>query len=184
MGALRCILMAVWALTVVGISPATAQVERRSFKDLQYEGVTAQVLEPSCATASIVTVLNTQFRANLDEGEVWANYLSTLSPEQQKIALEDGLSLADMGRVVEQLGYKAYIVRISLLDLMRVGRPAIVFMQREGPGAYRHFLVLDELDGNRVSLRDPALGKRREHVEIFMQAWQGLAVFIGPAGSG
>lgn len=135
--------------------------------------------EPSCAAASIVTLVNTAFGLQLKEGEVWLQYLKTLPLEEQELALDKGLSLFDISRIVEGLGFRAHVVSISLLDLDRVGQPAIVYLERGEPRPFRHLVVFDGIDGTRVKLRDPALGNRRIHVERFVEEWQGrYAVFI------
>ena len=168
--------------TVAGASTAKADEDRVTWTELRYHDTARQGLEPSCAAASVVTILNAQFGESLDEFQVWAAYVQSLSETQRQKASEEGLSIADMVELVEGLGYRAYAVRIDLLALNQIDRPAIVYLERSGPLPYRHFLVFDGLDGNRAILRDPSLGNRRVQVGSFMRQWQGHAVFIDRTG--
>lgn len=176
----------IFAVTVFGAIALASMVKadqgRVTWTDLRYHNIARQGLEPSCAAASVVTILNAQFGENLDELSVWAAYVRGLSEFERQKASEDGLSIADMVELVGGLGYRAYAVRIDLLALHQIDRPAIVYLERGGPQPYRHFLVFDGLDGNRAILRDPALGNRRVHVGSFMRQWQGHAIFIDRAG--
>lgn len=168
------------ALTILVLSSTAAFAEdsRITWTDLRYANVARQGLEPSCAAASVVTILNSQFGENLDEFQVWTAYVLSLSEAERAIASDQGLSIADIVELVEGLGYRAHPVRIDLLELDRVDHPAIVYIERDGQQAFRHFAVFDRLDGQRVVLLDPSLGNRRVTIETFMRQWQGHAIFI------
>lgn len=172
----RTVLIAV--ILATGFPAAGKEI--RTFQDLRYEGVVRQGDEPSCAAASVVTILNHSFGEALVEGDVWLGYLQQLDPEQQDVAMRDGLSIMDMVRLIEGLGYRAHATRISLmgLALARTRQPAIVYVERGGSRDYRHFLVFDGLDGSRAVLRDPAVGNRRVHIEHFLSEWRGHAIFV------
>lgn len=168
------------ALAVLALSstPVCADDSRITWMDLRYANVARQGLEPSCAAASVVTILNSQFDEELDEFEVWTAYVLALNEAEQAVASDQGLSVADIVQLVAGLGYRAYPVEIDLLELDRVDHPAIVYIERDGAQAFRHFAVFDGIDGQRVLLRDPSLGNRRVGVETFMRQWTGYAIFI------
>lgn len=168
------------ALAILALSSTSvcAEADRSTWIDLRYANVARQGLEPSCAAASVVTILNAQFGENFDEFQVWAAYVLSLSEAERAIASDQGLSIADIAKLVEGLGYRAHPVRIDLLDLDRVDRPAIVYIERGGPQAFKHFAVFDRIDGQRIVLRDPSLGNRRVGIEAFMRQWEGHAIFL------
>lgn len=154
-----------------------------TFDDRRFAGVTRQAAEPSCATASIATLLQMRFGQSVDEGDLWLAYLATLEEERRRQALAEGLSVGDISRILSQLTYRTYAVRIELLDLVRTGEPAIVHLQRDGVSPFRHFAVFERLEGVTVVLRDPAYGTRRMHISAFLRYWSGVAVFVeaGPS---
>ena len=165
------------ALVLAAGNPAAGR-EIRTFQDLRYDGVARQGGEPSCAAASVATILNNFFGESFEEADLWLQYLNALEPHERKLAMQDGLSIADILKLVGRLGYQGHAVRISLMDLARTARPAIIYMERAGRRDYRHFLVFDRLDGTRAVLRDPAVGNRRVHIEHFLSEWRGHAIFI------
>jgi predicted double-glycine peptidase len=163
-------------LAIPGV--AAAENDRVSWTDLRFEHVARQGLEPSCAAASLVTILNADFGESFDEFEVWSAYVLTLSEAERANATDLGLSISDIVALAGGLGYRAFPVHIDLLDLESTDRPAIVYIERGGERSYRHFAVFAGLDGIWVNLRDPSLGNRRVRIETFMRQWKGHAVFI------
>ena len=161
--------------------PLQAQADRAitTFQDMRYSNVARQGQEPSCGAASVATILNSEFGESLDATDIWFRYLQTLPASDQQIALENGLSLEDIAHLVESLGYRADVVQIELLDLASTNRPVIVYIERGGASPFKHFLVLDRLEGTQVVLRDPVFGNRRQRIERFVREWRGqFAVFI------
>jgi uncharacterized protein len=157
--------------------PSSIQ-QRPTYDDLRFTGMHRQNAEPSCATASIATIVQLQFGVVLDEAQLWMEHLSQLDPERQRETLQNGLSLTDIARLLDRRGYAALAVRIGLVDLARIRRPAIVHLERGGIMSYRHFAVFKGLQGTDVILLDPALGKRRVHISEFRRYWNGVAVFV------
>jgi predicted double-glycine peptidase len=149
-----------------------------TFERLKFQGVSRQFAEPSCATASIATIIRLQYGETLDEAGLWLGYIATLSEARQRKAFADGLSIGDIDRILAENGFVAAAFRIDLLELDRAGRPAIVYLERSGVAPFRHFAVFDRLDGNTVQLLDPARGKRRIHISEFRRYWNGVAVFV------
>lgn len=152
--------------------------DRPTYDDLRFEGMKRQLAEPSCATASIATLVKSKFGTELDESELWFGYLAQLSPAMREQALEMGLSVADIARVLGQNGYVAHPVRIGLLELNRSGQPAIVHLERGGVAPLRHFVVFVGLSGTKVTLLDPAIGKRHIEIAEFRRQWEGVAIFV------
>lgn len=170
-----CLVAAIFASAATA---AAGDQRRTTYEDLRFAGVERQGLEQGCAAASLVTILNTYFDETLDETAVWNEYLGTLSATAQERALDDGLAISDIVTMSRRLGYRAYAVRIGLLDLAATGRPAILYLERSGVRNFRHFVVFRSLEDMRVHLLDPVLGNRRIRVEQLLREWQGQAIFI------
>lgn len=149
-----------------------------TFDERRFAGVVRQVAEPSCATASIATLLQMRFGQTASEGDLWLAYLATLPEAKLAETLSKGLSVGDIVRVLDRLHYRASAVRIGLLDLARTGQPAIVHLRRDGANPFQHFAIFERLEGVTVVLRDPAYGVRRIHVSAFRRYWSGVAVFV------
>lgn len=167
----------VLASTPTGHSYNTEQ--RQTFDQQRFEGMSRQIAEPSCATASIATILQVQFDVILNEAELWLGYVAQLSPNEQRIAFSNGLSIADIARILGELGYTSYAVRTDLQSMGITGSPAIIFMERGEPAPFRHFVVFVELAGTDVVIFDPAIGRRKMHINEFMRHWTGVAIFVG-----
>lgn len=173
--------VSVWLACAFAMPPSAHAYEHRvSYQELRFESVVRQSLETSCATASLATLLNTTFGERFDERKLWAAYVGALPDRERTMTLERGMSLTDIQRLAASLGYRAYVVKIPLLKLLKVGRPAIIYLERGGKQPFRHFAVVDGLVRDRVILRDPSLGVRRLRLEVFASQWRGHAVFVTP----
>lgn len=166
------------ALLMAGVPSSSLPL--RTFDEIRFEGVSRQSAEPSCATASIATLMQMRRGVHLSEAALWQEHLARLSDADLEITLANGLSIGDIRRILLRLGQPTDAVRISLLDLARTGEPAIVHLERRGAQPFRHFVVFEALEGTTVVLRDPAYGLRRIQIAAFMRHWTGVAVFLRP----
>lgn len=172
------------AIFLAGFTAAlqpTLPENRATFDELRFAGVVRQAADPSCGTASIVTLLRMRFGEAAPQGDLWLDYLATLPEDKRTQLLSQGLSIGDISRLLRRMNYRASAVRIGLFDLARTGEPAIVHLQRDGVSPFRHFAVFERLDGVTVVLRDPAYGTRRIHISAFLRYWSGIAVFVNEA---
>lgn len=89
---------------------------------------------------------------------------------------QDGTTGRDLQRLVEQSGFRGFLIQPPFEDLLEYlgkGRPLIVSFPARGSS--RHTMVLVGFDGGRRSLllNDPADGKRRTlSYEIFRRNWE------------
>jgi ABC-type bacteriocin/lantibiotic exporter with double-glycine peptidase domain len=88
----------------------------------------------------------------------------------------DGVTGQDLQRVVEQIGFRGFLVQPpfeDLLEHLKKGRPPVVsFLSR---GKSRHAMVLVGIDAGKqdVFLIDPASGKRRSlDYRTFQHKWE------------
>lgn len=152
--------------------------QRRTYEAVRFDGIIRQIAEPSCATGSIVNLIAFQFDERLNEEELWFGYLALLPEAMQRLTIEKGLSVADIMRILDAKSYRGLPVRTDLFGLKDDGRPAIVYLERKGPMPLRHFAVFEQITGTDVILRDPAIGRRRLHIDAFRRQWTGTAIFV------
>lgn len=110
-----------------------------------------------------------------------AHYWGSGAPPPEQVyrklyrAEQSGVSLADMRRYLEELGFQAFTLRGQWVDLnghLSKGRPVIVGL-KSGRAKRIHFAVLIGVDGDRVWLNDPTR-KQSHHVKQadFVKQWE------------
>lgn len=150
-----------------------------------YRTTLHQQFDFSCGSAALATLLTHHYGRPVDEATVFQAMFA--SGDQAKIRAE-GFSLLDMKRYLEEQGYRADGVQVSLDELARAGVPAIALISDNG---YRHFVVVKGRQGDRVLLGDPAVGSRIMSHEQFealrvggiffvIRSHRGLARFNAP----
>jgi hypothetical protein len=147
------------ATDVVQTGPLeTAQLHLHTLRELKllraFRRTWHQQYDFSCGSAALATLLTFQYDRPTDETSVFKTMYAV--GDQAQIRAK-GFSLLDMKRYLQSLGYTADGVRVSLDTLRSVGVPAIALIADRG---YRHFVVIKGVDGNRVLIGDPALGRR------------------------
>ena len=84
----------------------------------------------------------------------------------------EGTSLAGITRGAHDLGLAAHAVRASKSHLSELALPAIVHWQGN------HWVVLYDVDDERVRVADPAIGLRRMPRAEFLEQWSGYAAVV------
>jgi ATP-binding cassette subfamily B protein len=85
-----------------------------------------------------------------------------------------GASLKNLAKAAESLGYQARPVRASLNRLVEQNNPWIAHWQGD------HYIVVYEIEGDRVLVADPAKGKYRLSRQDFVAGWTGYALLLEP----
>lgn len=148
----------------------------RSFKELRQEGVVIQRLDYSCGAAAMATVLSAFFGDTVTEDEVIGFiFIHGQTPEEglKRYFRRKGFSLLDLKRYAEFRGYRAAGYKEMVLeDLVEILRdqqvPVLVSIS---PFGYDHFVVVQGIQGNRIYLADPALGKITYPLGRFVDMW-------------
>ncbi|MDV2993510.1 MAG: hypothetical protein N4J56_003164 [Chroococcidiopsis sp. SAG 2025] len=83
-----------------------------------------------------------------------------------------GVSLKVLGKTAENLGFHAKPVRASLSALADRSEPWIAHWEGD------HFVVVYRVKGDRVSIADPAVGRRSLSRQKFEQGWTGYALLL------
>ena len=162
-----------------GEAGGTFTVAVTSWRDIPFRTVVRQEYDYSCGSAALATLLRYHYGARIDESEVFQAMYSV--GDQARIR-QVGFSMLDMKHFLEARGFRADGLRLSLDRLAAMHLPAIAVITR---GAYRHFVVVKGVEGNRVLIGDPTFGLQTYARADFEAVWNGvvLAIRQAPAGT-
>lgn len=85
-----------------------------------------------------------------------------------------GSTLADLMKVAGQLKFSSRPLRLDLEDLPELKLPCMLHWD------FNHFVVLTQVQGNRVILHDPAVGEREMLLAEFSKHFTGVALELTP----
>lgn len=160
------------AEVILSNGPAPARLNVVSYRDIPFRTVVRQRYDFSCGSAALATLLRYHYDRNIGEEQVFrAMYLAGDQDTIRRV----GFSLLDMKQFLEASGYQADGFRLSLDDLERMNKPAIVMINTAG---YKHFVVFKGDDAGRVLIGDPALGLKIYTRDEFTAMWNGVAFLI------
>jgi uncharacterized protein len=155
----------------------TAVMQRpRSFHQRRFDNVVRQVLEFSCGSASLATVLTFFLSRPTTEAEV-IGILKERYPtfEKWKEKSNDGFSFEDIIFAADQLGFRSEAARVGIEQLMRLDGPVIVHLNK---GTWQHFTVLRRFHQGFAYLADPINGQVTILAEEFAQEYTGSALAV------
>jgi len=162
--------------------PALAQepLMRRpqSWQERRFANVVRQVLEFSCGSASLATLLTFFLGRPTTEMEV-ITLLRQRYPEQAdwRRKQEVGFSFEDIIFAAERLGFAAQAARIEVPQLRQITGPVIVHLNK---GAWEHFSVLRVARDGFYYIADPIQGQvtmldhefRRQFTGAVLAVWR------------
>lgn len=85
-----------------------------------------------------------------------------------------GVSLKNLAKAAESLGYQARPVRASFNRLVEQKNPWIAHWQGD------HYIVVYQVKGDRVMVSDPARGRQTLSRAEFLASWTGYALLLDP----
>lgn len=143
-----------------------------SYQEAKFKSVIRQQYDFSCGSAAVASLLSYHYDDPRTEQEVfqtmWAN-------GDQALIKQQGFSLLDMKRFLDNHGYRADGFRLPLDRLRKVGVPAITLINNNG---YMHFVVIKGISDDEILLGDPTLGVRIMARDKFDAQWQNGIVFL------
>jgi len=125
-----------------------------SMQALRFRGVERQMVDYSCGSAAVATLLSHHYGRSLSETEVFQQMYELSDKEQVH---SQGFSMLDMKRYLEGAGYSADGFRMGIERLAELELPAIILLNTDG---YLHFVVVKGVREGDVLLGDPAIGIR------------------------
>lgn len=143
-----------------------------SMKGARFRAMIRQQYDFSCGSAALSTLLTFHYGYKVSEEQVFAEMYA--GGNQSKIR-QEGFSLFDMKRYLENHGFQADGFEAPLEKLAEAGIPAIVLINENG---YNHFVVIKGLRDGRVLVGDPSGGTRAVTQEAFARLWTNGILFV------
>ncbi len=85
-----------------------------------------------------------------------------------------GQSLSELKSIAEKYGYTVGALHINTSQLSLIKLPAIVQINAKKDGDIGHYWILEKLEGNRLTIRDPQIPRRfKQSISEFSQEWSG-----------
>lgn len=141
----------------------------QSFKYLRDKNIIKQSFDYSCGAAAMATLLTYTFNDKISEIGILKLLISSLSKGEINQRKKAGLSLYDLKKIAEKLGYQARGFRVTANVLYKLNGPVIVYIEPEG---YEHFVVLKGIKYGRAYLADPSAGNTRLPMYQFLSIWE------------
>ena len=88
-----------------------------------------------------------------------------------------GASLKNLGKTAERIGFLARPVRASLSRLEKQTNPWIAHWQGN------HYIIVYQTRGNKITIADPAIGRKSISRQTFLDSWTGYALLLEPTRS-
>ncbi len=162
--------LCVWFLTLLG--------KVMSLEEIRFAPVFEQRYDYSCGIASISSLASIYWGFETDEDEL----LDLLSGPEEP-GWEGGITMHDLLRILEQLGFVAEGFRVNYDQLAQAAStygPLIIHLE-EGEG---HFALFLGGAGEFVVLGDPSRGCVSVPMDEFQDSWTGVALAVyHPAGT-
>lgn len=186
-GALLAATVAAWACLA---EPSAAQVRTHgegggsftvsvvSWRDIPFRTVVRQQYDYSCGSAAVATLLRFHYGVQVGEGEVFQHMYERGDQERIRAV---GFSMLDMRSYLEARGFRADGLRLSIDRLAEMNIPTIALVTH---GAYRHFVVVKGIEGDRVLVGDPTFGLQTYSREEFAAMWNGVVLAVRQAPQG
>jgi uncharacterized protein len=144
-----------------------------SLLEQRWKNVVRQQFDISCGSAALATILQYHFGDQVKEDAVIRNILQQV--KQDVVRKRGGFSLLDLKRVAASLKYNVKGFKLSLDQLAKLNRPAVVPLTIRG---YNHFVVFRGKIGTRVVVADPSFGNTIMTDFDFNRLWQGVALVL------
>ncbi len=159
---------------------ATEPLMRRpqSWQERRFAHVVRQVLEFSCGSASLATLLSFYLGRPTTEGEVITLLRQRYPGEEAwRSKQQQGFSFEDLIFAADRLGFAAQAARIEVRQLPQIAGPVIIHLDK---GPWQHFSVLRASREGFHYLADPIHGQvtmldgefRREFTGAVLAVWR------------
>ena len=181
----RCLVSLLAALSLAGAATAhagtielpgqaggTVTVRARSLQEAKFSATVRQQYDFSCGSAALSTLLTYHYGVPVSEQTVFEAMFR--QGDQDKIR-QQGFSLLDMKRYLQDHGFTADGFEAPLDALRQEGIPAIALVNENG---YNHFVVVKGLRNGRVLIGDPSGGTRAMAQPAFEAAWINRILFV------
>lgn len=176
------------ALLALVATPAPVQAQEplmrrpQSFQARRYAHVVRQVLEFSCGSASLATLLTHFLGRPTTEAEVITMLRRRYPGEADwRGKQEAGFSFEDLSFAADRLGFAAQAARVEVAQLPRIAGPVIVHLDK---GRWQHFSVLRAARQSFYYIADPIQGQVTMLDHEFHREFTGAVLAVWRRGQG
>lgn len=164
----------------VRIGNTVIRKEVKSVQDLRFRNVVRQNTDYSCGAAALATLLTHYFGEQTSEEEILNSILEEADEETIRRIMTSGLSLLDLKKYAEALGFRGKGYRLDGKGLKGLDRPAIGLVKIKG---YNHFVVITSVKGEKVFIADPVKGNTVRPLDEFMDMWNTIVLVFENRGA-
>lgn len=144
-----------------------------SYQEKRFLTVMRQEFDFSCGSAALASLLSYHYDHPVSERTVFNSMLESADLEKVR---QQGFSMLDMKRYLEEQGFTADGFRMPLEDLhSKIRLPLIVLMDIDG---FRHFVIVKGISDREVLVGDPTRGLKVFTHKDFVERWDGIAFVI------
>lgn len=173
------VLLVLFAVTL----PARASPDASwTWEEVRFGGIVEQGLDNSCGFASLLTIMRTHFGdERYDEKSLLRKYMGEASEAEIAESMRNGLSLLELEKLTQSIGYTTAKKVLTLSDLERLVSfvPVLVYLE---VGKLRHFTVVRGINKETVLLGDPSRGNVEYSRDEFMSEWKTLKGYPSKTG--
>ena len=155
-----------------GVGGGEYSIPITSLKESKFQATLKQQYDFSCGSAAVATLLTHHYGYPITEQAVFEEMFAR--GDQQKIR-QEGFSLLDMKRFLEEKGFQADGFEKTLDELKTAKLPAIVLIKENG---YYHFVVIKGIQDGRILIGDPSQGTRAVARSSFEAIWVNRLLFV------
>jgi uncharacterized protein len=145
----------------------------------RFHDATKQRTDFTCGAASLSMIATHYYGKPIAERQFTEAIRKTYSAEEWKDKVKNGLSLLDMKRAAESLGFAAEGLKLTLDQLRQLKGPVVLHLDK---GFIQHFAVFRGVQGDTAYLADPIYGNSRLPLYRFLDEWTGYALAIWVEG--
>jgi uncharacterized protein len=147
-------------------------VKVMSWVDIPFRAIVRQRYDFSCGSAAVATLLTYHYgRPTTEE----MSFEQMWKAGDKSIITKSGFSMFDMKNYLQSIGLRSEGYRLSVDDLAKAKRPAIVLLDLNG---FKHFVVVKGVQNKTVVVGDSIRGLTKFSAEEFQKSWNGIALAI------
>lgn len=164
-----------WVVVVIGLMCGSCAVhhnDKPTWYEERWGEVIPQILDNSCGLTSLLTVMHYHFGdTRYDERSLLGKFIEEASDESLKEAVQNGLTLLELEKLAQSIGYstRRQVFRLDELERIVSIVPVIVYLE---VGRFRHFAVVRGVNDREVWLADSSRGNVYHSHEQFLSEWQ------------
>jgi hypothetical protein len=154
-----------------------------TWEEVRFGGIIEQGLDNSCGLASLLSIMQSHFGdERYSEQTLLKKYMEDASEQSLAESMKNGLSLLDLEKLAQSLGYSTSkkVITLENLEKLTTFVPLLVYLE---VGKFRHFAVVKGVNEKTVLLADPSRGNVEYSREEFSSEWKTLKGYPEKTGA-